>query len=50
MGCFNCNGPVRDAKHLAVTQDGDPVVLCDTCYDELKIFFEEVKNNGKTDS
>lgn len=47
MRCHICGAVVKDAKHIAVTSEGDPVVACDDCYNKASIFFEEVKYSGK---
>ena len=47
MRCHICGAVVKDAKHIAITREGDPVVVCDDCYNKASIFFEEVKYSGK---
>ena len=50
MECVVCSSIVKDVKHIAIDDKGDPQVLCDECYEKVRIFFEEVKNYGKTQS
>lgn len=50
MKCVICASPVSEAKHIAIDDNGDPQVLCDECYEKARIFFEEVKHNGKVES
>lgn len=50
MNCTLCSCRVLDAEHIAIDENGDPVVLCNECYDKVRIFFEEVKSNGKNES
>lgn len=50
MKCVVCSAPVADAKFIGIDENGDPQVLCDCCYDTVRIFFEEVKTYGKTQS
>ena len=50
MKCVVCSSDVAEANHIAINDNGDPVVLCDTCHDKVCIFFEEVKSRGKTQS
>ena len=42
MKCVVCSSDVEEAKHIAIDDNGDPQVLCDKCYEEVRIFFEEV--------
>lgn len=50
MKCVVCSSEVAEAKHIAIDDKGDPQVLCDECHDKVRIFFEEVKHRGKTQS
>lgn len=50
MKCMSCSSEVSEAKHIAIDDNGDPQVLCDECHRKFRIFFEEVKNNGKVKS
>ena len=50
MKCIVCSSDVAEAKHIAIDENGDPQVMCDECHDKVRIFFEEVKHNGKVDS
>ena len=50
MKCVVCSSAVTEAKHIAIDDHGDPQVLCDKCHDKVRIFFEEVKYHGKTNS
>lgn len=50
MRCFVCAVEVKEAKHIAIDDKGEPRVLCDPCHDKVRIFFEEVKRSGKTQS
>lgn len=50
MKCIICSSIVREAEHIAIDDNGDPQVICDKCYDKARIFFEEVKHNGKAQS
>lgn len=50
MKCVVCASAVTEAKHIAIDDNGDPQVICDTCHDKVRIFFEEVKHNGKAQS
>ena len=50
MKCVVCSSEVVEAKHIAIDDNGDPQVLCDECHDKVRIFFEEVKHRGKTQS
>ena len=50
MKCIVCSSDVEEAKHIAIDNNGDPQVLCDECHDKVRIFFEEVKYRGKTQS
>ena len=50
MKCLVCSREVKDAEHIAIDDYGDPHVICETCYDKVRIFFEEVKRNGKANS
>ena len=50
MKCVICSSDVAEAKHIAIDDNGDPKVLCDKCYDKVRIFFEEVKSRGKAES
>lgn len=50
MKCTICSSDVEEAKHIAIDDNGDPQVLCDKCHDKVRIFFEEVKYRGKTQS
>lgn len=49
MLCIICEKVVkgRDAEHIALDKHGDPVVMCDECYDKVLPFFEEVKPDGE---
>lgn len=53
MKCFACGKSLKGAEvdHIAITVSGDPVVLCDECYQKLRIFFfEEVKEDVEGNS
>ena len=50
MRCFVCAVEVKEAKHIAIDDKGEPRVLCDHCHDKVRIFFEEVKHRGKAQS
>lgn len=50
MKCSICSCDVKEAKHIAIDENGEPVVLCDKCHDKASVFFEEVNRNGKTES
>ena len=50
MKCVVCSSDVEEANHIAIDKNGDPQVLCDECHDKVRIFFEEVKYHGKTQS
>ena len=50
MKCVLCSSNVAEAKHIALDDNGDPQVICDECYDKVRIFFEEVKHHGKAES
>ena len=50
MKCVICSSDVEEAKHIAIDENGDPQVLCDECHQKTRIFFEEVKYHGKTQS
>lgn len=43
MKCVLCSSDVEEANHIAIDEEGDPQVLCDECYEKVRIFFEEVK-------
>lgn len=47
MRCHICGAVVKDARHIAITDEGDPAVACDDCYTKASIFFREVKYHGK---
>ena len=50
MKCIVCSLEVEEANHIAIDENGDPQVMCDECHDKVRIFFEEVKFRGKTQS
>lgn len=50
MKCVVCSGDVVEATNIAIDNNGDPQVLCDECYEKVRIFFEEVKYCGKAKS
>lgn len=50
MKCVVCSSAVVEAEHIAIDDKGDPQVLCDECHEKVRIFFEEVKTHGKTQS
>lgn len=50
MKCVVCSSDVKEVNHIALDDDGEPQVLCDECHDKVRIFFEEVKCHGKTQS
>lgn len=50
MKCVVCSLDILDVKHIAIDDDGDPQVICDECYEKVRIFFEEVKHHGKVKS
>ena len=50
MKCVVCSVDVAEVNHIAIDDCGDPQVLCDECYEKVRIFFEEVKYHGKAKS
>ncbi len=52
MECIVCNKSMKgiDAEHIAINEEGEPVVMCDEFYDKVRVFFEEVKHHGKGNS
>ena len=50
MNCVCCSGAVKDVQHIAIDDNGDPIVLCEECYNKFRIFYEEVKHRGKVKS
>ena len=50
MKCIVCSSVVEEANNIAIDENGDPQVLCDECHSKVRIFFEEVKYRGKTQS
>lgn len=50
MKCSVCSCEVREAKYIAIDENGDPQVMCDECWRKIRIFFEEVKPSGKVKS
>lgn len=40
--CVIC-GCKCDAAHIAIDDKGDPVVMCDECYEKCRPFFQEVE-------
>lgn len=50
MECTMCSSDVLEANHIAIDKNGDPQVLCEECYEKVRIFFEEVKCHGKDES
>lgn len=52
MECLICNKILKgvDAEHIALNAEGEPVVLCDECYEKVRVFFEEVKHRGKSNA
>lgn len=50
MKCVICSSKVFEANHIAIDNNGDPQVLCNECHEKVRIFFEEVKCHGKTQS
>lgn len=52
MKCVMCDTRVvgKDAEHIAIDESGEPVVMCEECYRKARVFFEEVKPNGKTNT
>lgn len=50
MKCVVCLCEVSDAEHIAIDDYGDPQVLCESCHEKVRIFFEEVKHHGKVES
>lgn len=52
MECIVCGKSLKglEAEHIAITVGGDLVLLCDQCYEKVRIFFEGVKHHGKTQS
>lgn len=48
MKCVVCSSIVPEVNHIAIDDNGDPVVLCDRCHDKVRIFFEEVKYRGNS--
>jgi hypothetical protein len=45
-----CAVEVKEAKHIAIDDKGEPRVLCDRCHEKVRIFFEEVTHRGKRKS
>ena len=53
MECFACGKSLKglEIEHIAITVSGDPVVICDECYEKFRIFFErKVKEDAESDS
>ena len=53
MECFACGKSLKgsEIEHIAITVGGDSVVICDECYEKLRIFFErKVKEDAESDS
>ena len=50
MKCVVCSSDVKEAKHIAIDKNGDPQVICEACHEKVRIFFEEVKYHGRTQS
>ena len=50
MRCFVCSVEVKEAKHIAIDDKGEPRVLCDHCHEKVRSFFEEVKHSVKAKS
>ena len=50
MNCIVCSSDVEEANYIAIDENGDPQVMCDECHEKVRIFFEEVKHRGKTQS
>ena len=52
MFCVMCDKALKNAQaeHIAIDENGEPVVMCDECYSKARAFFEEVKTNGKANS
>lgn len=48
QSCVIC-GKKSTADHIAIDDKGDPVVMCDECYQKCRPFFEEVKY-GKSET
>jgi len=42
--CLVCTNPIDNVEHYAINEEGIIVTICDTCYNNLKIFFP--KNRG----
>lgn len=40
--CVICGGRCT-ADHIAIDDGGDPVVMCDECFDKCRPFFQEVE-------
>lgn len=49
MECLVCKKSMKgiEAEHIAINEQGEPVVMCGECYDKVRVFFEEVKHNGE---
>ena len=45
MECFVCGKSLKgsEVEHIAITVGGDPVVMCDECYQKCRPFFQEVE-------
>ena len=39
MPCCVCNKQLDEVEHFAFDKNGDIVVMCPRCYDNVKIFF-----------
>jgi ribosome-binding protein aMBF1 (putative translation factor) len=50
MNCVICGNKVEEANHIAITTEGDPVILCDDCYKKAEPFFKEVPYDVQEDS
>ena len=50
MNCVICGCKVEEANHIAITTEGDPVIMCDNCYKKVEPFFKEVFYDVQEDS
>lgn len=49
MNCVMCGDSVHEVRHIALTDEGEPVVMCDACYKKAEPFFKEVSFHGKNE-
>lgn len=50
MNCVICHQQIKQAEHIAIDDEGNPMVMCESCYDKCRPFFEEVRRHGRTNS